>query len=87
MAEKNILGRIQHKHDVEENWLKATNFCPKEGELVIYDADELHPFPRFKIGNGTTNVNVLPFQMDPITVDDIDEICGMSITSGEEAQL
>lgn len=87
MAETRINGRIQQKHDVEENWLKATGFAPKEGELVIYDADALHPFPRFKIGDGVTNVNVLPFQMDPITVEDIDEICGISMISGEEAQL
>jgi len=31
MSEKRINGRIQHKHDVEANWNKATNFAPKEG--------------------------------------------------------
>lgn len=81
MAEKNMNSRIQHKHDVEENWLKAGGFSPKDGELIIYDADTLHPFPRLKIGDGETNVNNLPFQLDPITVDDIDEICGASLTT------
>jgi hypothetical protein len=32
-----------------------------KGELVIYDADEHNPLPRFKIGDGDTNVNNLPF--------------------------
>ena len=87
MAEKNILGRIQHKHDVEENWLKATNFCPKEGELIIYDPDSAHTYPRMKVGNGTDNVNALPFVEPEITLDEIDAICGTVMTTGEEAQL
>ena len=33
MAEKNIKTRIIHKHDTEENWNKATNFIPKQGEV------------------------------------------------------
>lgn len=53
--------RIIHKHDTEENWLKATNFIPKQGELIIYDIDENHNKERFKIGDGKTNVNLLPF--------------------------
>ena len=39
-VEKNTNARIQHKHDIEENWRKATNFIPKAGELIIYDIDE-----------------------------------------------
>jgi len=61
LAEKLINGRIQHKHDVEANWIKATNFAPKEGELIIYDADGNYSYPRIKIGDGSTNVNDLPF--------------------------
>jgi len=61
LAEKLINGRIQHKHDVEANWLKAINFSPKEGELIIYDVDSTHNYPRIKIGDGETNVNALPF--------------------------
>ena len=59
--EKIFQSRIQLKHDVEENWLKATNFIPKEGEIIIYDVDANNPTPRFKIGNGETVVNLLPF--------------------------
>ena len=39
MAEKNIKTRIIHKHDTEENWNKATNFIPKQGEIIVYDID------------------------------------------------
>ena len=28
-TEKNIQTRIQHKHDIEANWLKATNLFQK----------------------------------------------------------
>lgn len=59
--EKVFQSRIQLKHDVEENWSKATNFIPKVGEIIIYDIDENNSIARFKIGDGTTNVNLLPF--------------------------
>ena len=36
---KTINTRIKHKHDLEVNWLKARNFIPLEGELIIYDAE------------------------------------------------
>ena len=57
---KNV--RIVHKHDIEENWLKATNFIPKQGELIIYDVDNEYNYERMKIGDGKTNVNLLPFE-------------------------
>ena len=62
--EKNINSRIQHKHDVEVNWLKATNFIPKIGEIIIYDPDENYSFSRVKVGDGVTNVNNLPLITD-----------------------
>ena len=52
MAEKNINSRIQQKHDIESNWLKAINFIPKQGELIVYDIDENHGYERIKIGDG-----------------------------------
>lgn len=61
MAEKTLNTRIQQKHDIEANWLKATNFIPKAGEIIVYDADAAHPFPRIKIGDEKTLVNELPF--------------------------
>lgn len=66
MADKQIKTRILQKHDVAANWAKATNFIPKKGELIIYDAEyntsgvETTPV-RFKIGNGSATVNALPF--------------------------
>lgn len=65
---KTFNTRIQHKHDTEANWLKAANFIPLKGELIVYDADENYNHERIKMGNGVTNVNELPFislQVDP----------------------
>lgn len=68
--EKNVNSRIQHKHDTEINWLKATNFMPKVGELIIYDPDNNYAYSRFKIGDGKTLVNNLPFAVEDINLDD-----------------
>lgn len=61
MAEKNLKARIVHKHDTEVNWLKATTFIPKQGEIIVYDIDDNYSYERFKIGDGVQNVNALPF--------------------------
>lgn len=61
MAEKTISTRIIHKHDTEANWSKATNFTPKQGEIIIYDIDSTYNYERFKIGDGETLVTSLPF--------------------------
>lgn len=50
--------RIKHKHDIEANWMKAKNFIPLPGELIVYDYDTGR---KIKIGDGVTNVNLLPF--------------------------
>ena len=71
MAEKNIKSRIIHKHDVESNWLLATNFTPKQGEIIVYDTDLNHNYERFKIGDGIHNVNELPFSTDNLAADDL----------------
>ena len=70
MAEKIINSRIIHKHETEENWLKATNFIPKQGEVVVYDIDSNYSYERFKIGDGVTVVSDLPFVFDNVTADD-----------------
>lgn len=66
MAEKNLKARIVHKHDTEANWLLATNFTPKQGEIIVYDIDDTHSYERFKIGDGVQNVNDLPFADDTL---------------------
>lgn len=58
--EKIFQSRIQFKHDIEANWVKATNFIPLAGEIIIYDTDGDTPV-RFKIGDGINYINVLPF--------------------------
>lgn len=61
MAEKNLNSRIVHKHDIEVNWSKATNFIPKIGEIIVYDPDENHAAARVKIGDGVKTVVELAF--------------------------
>lgn len=61
MAEKNLNSRIVHKHDIEVNWSKATNFIPKIGEIIVYDPDENHAAARVKIGDGVKTVIELAF--------------------------
>ena len=73
MTEKNIKSRIVHKHDTEENWLKAVNFIPKHGELIIYDKDANYDYVRLKIGDGVTNVNSL-FFTDTYLIEQIGDI-------------
>lgn len=64
MATKTFKGRIQNKHDTAANWSAAANFKPLAGELIIYDVDAAHSAPRFKVGDGSTLVNNLPFEGD-----------------------
>jgi hypothetical protein len=79
---KVMQSRIQHKHDLEVNWLKAT-FVPLKGELIIYDAENdtdaipegrttRYSYSRFKIGDGVKTVNELQFTLDNYaTIDSI----------------
>ena len=91
MADEKIFqSRIQLKHDIEENWLKAINFIPKEGEIIIYDPDSNNLTPRFKVGDGTTVVGSLPFAFTTITAlteAEIDEICNSTIEYAEGAMF
>ena len=48
----NINTRIVHKHDTAENWNKAENFYPLQGEIIIYDPDGTYTTARTKIGDG-----------------------------------
>lgn len=69
MATQNntIKTRIQLKSDTEANWNKAgpkensPGFVPLAGELIIYTPDATHDYSRLKVGDGVTNVTVLPF--------------------------
>ena len=59
------------KKDTTENWNKAKNFIPKENELIFYIDNE-----QYKIGNGKTKLNDLPFLSNVIYAlnDDVLEI-------------
>lgn len=98
MAEKNIKARIVHKHDTAENWSKAANFIPLEGEMIVYDLDANYNYERLKIGDGKTNVNALPFVNDALKtaleadisavetrIDDIDALVGDTSVSEQIA--
>jgi hypothetical protein len=76
MANKEYVGRMTQKHDIEANWKKAINFIPKQAEIIVYDVeydakghtlelpegrDVPYAYERFKIGDGITKVNLLPF--------------------------
>lgn len=69
MAEKRIFGRSIQKHDTEANWIKAVNFTPLAGEIIVYDIDDNYDYERFKIGDGETLINNLPFTLDIILAD------------------
>lgn len=53
--------RFCPKGDIEANWNKAVGFVPLDKEIIIYKADKNHPVARFKIGDGKTVVQDLPF--------------------------
>ena len=53
--------RVIQKHDTASAWANATGFIPKQGELIVYEADSTTPYPRFKVGNGVNIPNDLPF--------------------------
>ena len=78
MATVPIKSRMPQKHDVEENWEKATNFIPMKGEIIVYDIDSNYTYERFKIGDGVKTVKNLPFVNAIITDAEIDEICGIT---------
>ena len=60
MSGKTFKARTIHKHDIEDNWSRAT-FVPEAGEIIIYDTDASYGYERFKIGDGWQDINSLPF--------------------------
>ena len=83
MSEKRIYGRAVQKHDLEKNWIKATNFIPMAGEIIIYDRDDnvadeslkgTYSYERIKIGDGVQNVNALPSVGDDLKAELVEQI-------------
>lgn len=59
---KKLDTRIKHKHDIPSKWSEVeSTFIPLAGELIIYDVDDTHNYPRFKVGDGSTFLQSLPF--------------------------
>lgn len=80
MAEKTLNNiRIVNKHDTEANWLKATGFIPKKGELIVYDKDSTYSYERFKIGDGSTVVSSLPFA----DANKVDKVAGKGLSAND----
>ena len=63
----NVKTRIINKHDTETNWALATNFKPLKGEVIVYEVDSNHAYPRFKVGDGVTLLSALPYSTDVLT--------------------
>lgn len=53
------MTKEQIKKDTSENWGKAKNFIPKDGEIIYYS-----DINNFKIGNGETRLQDLSFIRD-----------------------
>ena len=63
---KEIASRLVLKHDIAANWANATNFVPKQGEIIVYDKDTTCSYERIKVGDGVTVVSALPFILDEL---------------------
>ena len=73
--EKTLKTRVRLKIDTAEHWALAQNFSPLKGEMVVYSGTP----PRIKVGDGTTNVNSLPFVDAAIYVGNTEPIGGMAV--------
>lgn len=58
--------RIIHTHDKQANWDACENFIPEAGEVIIYDVDENYSYERFKVGDGITSIQKLPFSVEGV---------------------
>lgn len=61
--EKRLKGKAIPKHETEAAWL-LSNYVPEQGEIVVYDVDEIHTKARQKIGDGISKVKDLLFTAD-----------------------
>ena len=82
---KEIKARLQIKNDTAENWVTASTngFIPKLGEPILYKEVDENGFKFvMKIGDGVRAPENLPnFEPAAITDDEIDEICGGTMTT------
>lgn len=57
----NDLFTYVHKNGSEADWAKIQKYIPPNGEIIIYNADENHPYDRIKRGDGVHLPRDLPF--------------------------
>lgn len=74
---KNVISAINIKdvkynikavpfHATEAEW-NSMSYIPKQGEFIVYDVDSNNTSPRFKTGDGVTDVKNLPFTLATIS--------------------
>ncbi len=61
MDRRVLKGQVTHSHAPESTWIRALNFVPAKGELIVYEPDSRHKESRIKMGDGETLLNDLPF--------------------------
>jgi len=76
MANKKVLGRVQHKTDTSANWALAQSFIPLKGEVIVYS-----DLNKIKIGDGTTTVINLPFVTDNSKEDVANKVTSITSSS------
>ena len=87
--------RLSLKIDTAENWGKAVNFVPMNGEPIIYSGytatnaegvEEVFP-PRMKIGDGVTKVGDLPFTIEYMSDDELTAILNVTYEDASSVVL
>ena len=90
MSDKTFPVRVIMKHDTQANWALATNFIPKKGEVIVYEDYYVSgntTVPGIKIGDGTTNVNSLPFIDKRYAAHIIDDSVHFTISADTDEEL
>lgn len=64
-----IKARVSNLHNTQAVWETTyIDFTPMPGELVIYDPDETHETPRFKIGMLDSLGKAIPLRRLPFVI-------------------
>lgn len=69
------------KRDTEANWNTLTSYIPEKGEVICYNPDNTTNYARFKVGDGTTLLQNLPFIFN--LVDDVQTYIDEQILGGK----
>lgn len=75
-------ARISQLSKTETEWLRIPDFIPLQGELIVYNPDNKHPYARLKIGDGSTLLRELPFFVDYNIDNFITDNCDKIIDGG-----